>query len=651
MNYLKFFLLLSVIIVLSAAFVFASPQKASLKLNSIFTDHMVLQRDTAVSVYGKAAAGSKVVVEIAGQTLTAKAGSKGDWSAKLQPIPAGGPYEMNVISGNETVSVKDILTGDVWFCSGQSNMEWILSNTTDGAEELKGFKTNPNIRLFLQEQLPAAKPLTDPAGKWAECDAENAKNFSAIAYFFANNLSNELKVPIGVIDSSWGGTSIEIWMDQNLLKGNPVTKPILDRWKDNPVFDWKNWNYGKGMNYSIEVSELRFYDSTGKAEPAYVNLTPTDRNALGGSWYGWAKPGSTAEAAAKAKACDISGIIGFNAWAGAGTLLKNGEEADLSKYDRIIFKVRGSGKFSVSLCQNTIIDYDYYSTQDFDAVKTWKDISVPIAALKQGGWGLAKPFTQNAIKQLQFNIKSMTVELPSALYNGMVMPYAKFPIKGSIWYQGENNANRALQYGMLLPMMIKNWRNIWNIGDFPFILVQLPNFMERKAEPGESEWAELRESQLNALSLTSTAVVASIDIGDPKDIHPRLKKPVSYRLAQAALNVAYGKDVVPMGPVYEAMKIDGNRITLSFKYTGKGLKSKDGSLKGFSIAGNDKKFVWANAEIKDDKVVVWSDSVREPASVRYAWADNPECNLYNEEGLAASPFRTDNWPGLTQDRF
>ena len=649
MNIMKVSVFCLVILFIFVLCVFALKQKEKLKPATVFGDYMVLQRDMPLEIFGQAARGETVTVEFAGQKVSATAGKDGSWLAELQPLKAGGPYEMTITARDETIIYKDVLMGDVWFCSGQSNMEWQLMHTIDGEQELKNFSVNPNIRLFLQEQIALAKPASDAAGAWTACDAENAGNFSAIAYFFGSKLQKDMNVPIGLIDSSWGGTPIEIWMDENLLKGNPVTQPIIDRWKASPVFDWKNWNYGKGMNYKIEISDIRFFSSTGKAEPAYIKMDQAGQGTFGGVWTTWAKPGSTLEYKSFGKAGSASGIMGFNAWAGAGTVLNNGQDVDLSVYDKIIFKVRGTGKFSISLDQNSITDYDNYASPDYDAEKEWKDISIPLTALKQGGWGIAKPFTQNAIKMFQLNVKSATVELPSALYNGMVAPFTKCRIRGVIWYQGETNADRAAQYGTLLPATIKSWRKAWAEGDFPFIIAQLPNYMARKAEPGDSAWAELREAQIKALGLSNTAVVSTIDLGDPNDIHPRIKRPAADRLATAAMVIAYGKDGPATGPVFDSMSIDKNKIIIKFRNIGKGLESRNGDLKGFSMAGDDRQFKWAKAEIKDDTVIVWNDEIKEPKAIRYAWADNPDCNLYNKEGLAASPFRTDDWPGVTEN--
>jgi len=629
------------LIIFGGVSVAAGLNKGKLKVYSPLGDHMVLQRDAELLIKGEAGILSPVSVEIAGQKGKTRAGITGKWKIKLNPLKAGGPYDMSVKSGEELV-IKDILIGDVWFCSGQSNMEWPLINTDDGAEELKSFKTNDKIRLFLQQQVPSPKPLKEARGNWAVCDKGNASNFSAIGYFMGKKIYEETGVPVGIIDSSWGGTSIEIWMDEKILAKHDETKPILKRWKENPQVDWKLWNYGKGMSYSLEIKDICF--KSGKKNDC-IKLSESGNGIYGGSWSAWAKPGSSAEY----DAGKLSGIIGFYAWAGAGTLLDSGKPVDISGYDTISFKVKGAGDFSFSFTQDSIQDYDYYSSPDYKGSSAWKEISVPIKSLKQAGWGKASDFTPEAVVQFQINIKSAGIELPSSLYNGMVVPYYDYRIKGAAWYQGENNASRAKQYSILLPEMIKNWRKGWGY-DFPFLVVQLTSFMQRKNEPSESEWAELREAQLSALQLKNTAVIPIIDLGDANDIHPKIKKPVGERLANAAMAVAYGKDVTVTGPLYKSMKKEENKIIIKFTNTGKGLKCRGKELKGFAIAGSDMEFVWANAVIKDNTVEVWSEEVKEPVAVRYAWADNPECNLYNSEGLAASPFRTDNNPGITDKR-
>jgi sialate O-acetylesterase len=652
MNHIKLFIILFVLLILVVCIVSGAKTDIKLRLSNIFSDNMVIQRDAEILIYGYGTAGNEVTVSFAGDSASGKINANGEWKVKLKPQKAGGPYEMVVSSGDEKITLKNIMIGDVWFCSGQSNMEWQLMHTIDGEEELKNFKEQDKIRFFTQQQLPAPQPLKEVSGTWQLCTKENAQNFSAVAYFFGKKMYEETGVPVGLINSSWGGTPIEIWLDSRLLKGNTVTEPILKRWNELSLFDWKKWNYGRGLNYKIEFSDLCFIPKNKNKKSLYVRCCEECIGDAGGYWSTWAKSGSTANYENNKNTGIISGIIGFNAWAGSGTMLNNNEIVDLSDYEAIEFKVRGNGKFSISLTQPSIEDYDYYSSADYEATATFKKIKISMASLKQGGWGKAKPFTQNAIKQIQFNIKSMTVELPSVLYNGMVVPFADFKIKGVLWYQGESNAERAKQYETLLPLMIKNWRDTWGY-EIPFFIVQLPGFMQKKQTPSESSWAELREAQLKTMfNMQSVVTVSTIDLGDENDIHPKIKKPYGERLAHSALVLLYDKKGPLTGPVYDSMEIKENKIYIKFKNTGSGLISKNGDLKGFAIAGQDKNFKWAKAEIKDnDTIVVWNDDIKEPVAVRYAWADYPECNLYNKEGLAAFPFRTDNWQGITENNY
>ncbi len=649
MQHIKLVIILFVLFMIMVSFVLGAKVDTNLKLANVFTDNMVLQRNNEILIYGYGTAGNEVTIEFIDEKVSTKINDKGEWKIKLKSRDAGGPYEIKVTSGKEQVSIKNVLIGDVWFCSGQSNMEWQLMHTKDGAEELKNFKDNDKIRFFTQQQLPSPYPLREVQGQWQLCNKENAQNFSAVAYYFGKKIYEETGIPLGLINSSWGGTPIEIWLDAELLKGNPITEPILKKWNSMSLFDWKKWNYGRGLNYNIEFSDLKFVPKSKAKKTLYIRSCEECTGDSGGYWSTWAKSGSTANYMNKKEKGFISGIIGFNAWAGAGTMLNNNEIIDLSDYEFIEFKVRGNGKFSISLTQPSIEDYDYYSSIDFEATPVFQNIRIPISSLRQGGWGVAKPFTQNAIKQFQFNIKSTTVELPSVLYNGMVVPFADFKIKGVIWYQGESNAERAKQYETLLPLMIKNWRDLWK-QEIPFIIVQLPNFMQKKSQPAESSWAELREAQLKTMfKLPFVVTVSTIDLGDENDIHPKVKKPYGDRLANAALVLLYGKKGVLTGPLYDSMEIKENKIYIKFKNAGSGLVSKNGELNGFAIAGADKNFRWAKAEIKsNDTVVVWNDDVKDPVAVRYAWADSPECNLYNKEGLAAFPFRTDEWEGMTE---
>jgi len=493
---------------------------ADVRLARIFSDHAVLQRGKPVPVWGTAEPGEKVTVEFRGQKISTVAGDTGEWRVTLKPMPAGGPFQMTV-RGNNTVVLNDVLVGEVWVASGQSNMEWPVALSNNAEQEIAQ-ANNPQIRLFVVPKAVADRPLKDlSGGAWQPCTSETVRNFSAVGYFFARELQRALKVPVGVIETAWGGTPAESWTSKPTLMAHPSLRYLLENWQRAEV------DYPQALeNYQKQLAE-------------------------------WERAAAQARAEGKPEP----------------------KKPDPPQEPR---------------------------------TNPWK---------------------------------------PSGLFNAMIAPIVPYAIQGAIWYQGESNAGRAYEYRTLFPAMIQDWREAWAQGDFPFLFVQLANFMAAKPEPGESAWAELREAQLMTLSLPKTGMAVAIDIGDANDIHPRNKQDVGKRLALNALAIAYGKKVVYSGPIYERMKREGNAIRLYFKHVDGGLTTLNGEpLKGFAIAGADRKFVCAEARIDGNTVVVSSPQVPEPVAVRYAWADNPVCNLYNRAGLPASPFRTDDWPGVTQQR-
>ncbi|GIV19155.1 MAG: 9-O-acetylesterase [Armatimonadota bacterium] len=491
---------------------------ADVRLARIFSDHAVLQRGKPVPVWGTAEPGEKVTVEFRGQKVSTTANDNGEWRVTLKPMPAGGPFQMTV-RGHNTIVLQDVLVGEVWVCSGQSNMEWPVALSNNAEQEIAQ-ANHPQIRLFMVPKAVADRPLKDlSGGAWQPCTPETVRNFSAVGYFFARELQKTLKVPVGMIQTAWGGTPAESWTSKPTLMANSSLRYLLENWR--------------------------------RAEMDYPQAQENYRK-------------------------------------------------QLAEWEKVAAQARAEGKPEPKKPD---------PPQD-PRTNPWK---------------------------------------PSGLFNAMIAPIVPYAIQGAIWYQGESNAGRAYEYRTLFPAMIQDWREAWAQGDFPFLFVQLANFMAAKPEPGESAWAELREAQLMTLSLPKTGMAVAIDIGDANDIHPRNKQDVGKRLALNALAIAYGKKVVYSGPVYERMKREGNAIRLYFKHVDGGLMTPNGEpLKGFAIAGADRKFVWAEARIEGNTVVVQSPQVPEPVAVRYAWADNPVCNLYNRAGLPASPFRTDDWPGVTQ---
>jgi len=504
----------------------ASIASAEVKLPGVFGDHMVLQREVALPVWGWADPREKVTVTIAGQTKTATADGAGKWSLKLDALKAGGPHVLKV-QGRNTVERSDVLVGEVWLCSGQSNMQMSVGGVLNKDAEIAA-ADYPQIRMMTVARKTAQEPQSDCGGDWRACSPKTVAGFSAAGYFFGRELHKQLGVPIGLIDSSWGGTPIQAWTSVKAHEAEPPLRPMVEGFKKSLA------------GYASEKAKEQYQKQLAEWEAA----------------------------AAKAK-----------------------EEG--------------------------------------------------------------KPFTRG--KPNMPGDPGLSPNSPGRLYNGMIAPLAPYAIRGAIWYQGESNAGNAALYGVQLRTMITNWRQDWGEGDFPFISVQLPNFMAPQQKPSEmGGWPLIREQFLKSLEQKNVGIAVTIDVGEANDIHPRNKQEVGKRLAMWALAKTYNKDVVACGPLYKSMTYDNpeiersEKIAIRFDYVGGGLVAKGDKLKGFAIAGEDKKFVWAEANIVhlgpgDDEVTVWNREVRRPVAVRYGWANNPDCNLYNKAGLPASPFRTDDW--------
>lgn len=621
---------------------------ADVRLPKIFSDNMVVQRDQNVKVWGWAKAGESVKVEFNGQSAKAKAAKNGTWAVTFKPMKYGGPFEMKISGKSNNIVLRNILIGDVWLGSGQSNMEWIMSNTKDAAKDIPAGNF-PKIRLFTVDKTTSYTPEADlSGGPWLTCTPQNVQFFSAVAYYFGRKLHEELDVPIGLINSSWGGTKIEPWISWDLMsKEEPYKHIKVEEHAKNAAENKKN-----EQRY-IEARKL----NTGELERWFDPETKTT------GWQSLEVPNEWGQTPIG----DVDGIIWFQKEFELPASLEN-KPLILSLGpidDEDITYVNGTKVGAL-----TIYNKDRVYPIKQGVLKAGKNVITVKVTDNQGGGGmngrpeqlflegegqripLAGTWTyKKEVVNADFGIKDVGPNsFASLLYNAMIAPIVQYPIRGVIWYQGESNANEAYQYRRLFPMLINDWRAKWGY-ELPFFWVQLANFMAPSAQPGESAWAELREAQNMTLSLPATGQAVIIDIGEADDIHPRNKKDVGYRLALSALHVAYGKDIVYEGPVYESISVDGDRAMLSFKNPGQGLQAhgdRYGYLKGFAIAGADKKFVWAKAFIEGDKVVVYSDSVKDPVAVRYGWGDNPDdANLYNNAGLPASPFRTDTWKGVT----
>ncbi len=636
--------------------------QAEIRLPSIVGDNMVLQRGIKAPLWGWAEPGQEVRLSVSWDRMERRAvtDKDGKWMFEVKTPPVGGPYELT-FKGDNTITLKNVLVGEIWVCSGQSNMEMAVVSVKDAQAEI-GTADYPNIRLFTVQKKIAATPEADCTGQWSLCSPETVPGFSAVGYFFGRDLQNELNVPVGLIHTSWGGTVAEAWTRGGALEKMPVFKARIEQLAEaraNPEISLKK--YQDALTEWQKKIDAAGAQGSGCIKPDFDDS----------AWKEMELPILWEQTALG----NFDGLVWFRktieipeSWVGKELVLELGpiDDQDTTWINGV--RVGGyneAGKWQVPRKYKV----------GADVIKAGKNV-ITVQVLDTGGGGgiygqpsqmkLTVAGTDNAISladkwryKVGYDLASMPPQpqapawmnnpnAPTVLYNGMIAPIVPFGIRGAIWYQGESNAGRAYQYRELFPLMITNWRQDWGLGDFPFLFVQLANFMATKDEPGDSAWAELREAQTMTLDLPHTGMATIIDIGEANDIHPKNKQDVGKRLALWALANTYGQTIVYSGPLYKSMEIKDNKIVLHFDCLGGGLVAQgDGPLKGFAIAGKDRKFVWADAKIQGDTVVVSSDKVTEPAAVRYAWADNPVCNLYNKADLPASPFRTDQWPGVT----
>jgi sialate O-acetylesterase len=628
-------------------------------LPTLFTDHMVLQQAREIHVWGKADAGELVTASLAGKSAKTTTGVSGGWSILLPALRAGGPFTL-IIRGKKEIVIKDVLIGEVWLASGQSNMTYSLDGSENGAAEVA--KANQTqIRIFTVPRRIALTPQanTVPA-HWEICTPETAKSFSAVAYFFAREIQRKLNVPVGMIESAWPGTTIETWIAPEVLRADADLRSVTEQW-DRSTPEQKSFAEHP-LPFELEFDDFELIPALG--EPASKTLATFDdgsaRLTTSGSFsYSWTDaPNAIFELVSPGHAVNgfsarVSGTLdGSQDSILSATYKLDGSLQDLSSYSGIGFWVRGNGSFRFRSKQASITDYDDYATPVLKAMAEWRQITVRFRDLRQDGWGVVKDFTPEALTG--FSIECLTsLEYPpmpvSGLYEGMIAPLLPYGVRGALWYQGESNALKAKQYHKLLPALIQDWREGFHQKDLEFLIVQLPNHGTIPDEPGESAWAELREAQwMTVQKVPDTGLAVTIDVGDPNDLHPPRKREVGERLALWALGTVYKQPGEYSGPLYESMQIHRGEVKLHFTHVGLGLATSDGTaLRGFAVAGSDRKFHWAGAQIEGNAVNVSSPDVPNPVAVRYAWGDSPRCNLMNKDGLPASPFRTDHWPGIT----
>jgi sialate O-acetylesterase len=615
------------------------------KLPRLISDGMVLQRDAKVKIWGWATKDEHVSVRFNHGDYQATADANGNWSVILPALKAGGPFAMTI----NTVTIKNIMVGDVWICSGQSNMEfkmgwlsWVYETEITNSENLL-------IRQFeVPQKYDYNLPQNDlQSGTWQTANPKNILNFSAVAYFFAKELSEKYHIAIGLIDASVGGSPIEAWMSEGALKKFPGPYKELNKFKDSSriaqLAELDNERINLWYN-QLQQKDLGYKDALNPWFKPGANLSDWATTKVPGYWANgplgaingvvWFRKSISIPASMIGKPAKLilGRIVDSDSTFINGVLVgQTGYQYPRRRYDVPADLLKEGENTIVVRVINRTGKGGFVPDKPYELICNEQTIDL------KGDWKY-----QLGVKMEPLASQAFANRYPVGLFNGMISPLLNYSIKGAIWYQGESNAGQPLEYGKLFPEMIMDWRNKWGQGDFSFLFVQLPNIMEAKDEPAESSWAMTREAQLKTLSVPNTGMAVIIDIGEWNDPHPLNKKDVGKRLALSAQKVAYKEDVVYSGPIYQSMKIEGNKAILMFTNTGSGLVAKGGELKGFSMAGTDNHFIWAQAKIENNKIIVWSDKIQNPVSVRYAWADNPEgANLFNKEGLPASPFRTD----------
>jgi len=664
---------------------------ADVKLPSIISNHMVLQKSANVPIWGKADPGEEITVTLGQQAKQTKTDSAGKWKVELNLAQSpSGPVDL-IVSGRNLIKITDVLVGEVWLASGQSNMELTLKNTIDAEKEIAQ-SANPELREFHVKNKASPVPLEECEGQWVIAGPDTSGGFSGVGYYFAKKIQHDLRVPVGIIHSSWGATPVEAWTSRPSLNKVPALKATTERHiEEDRIYADDKKEFAPAMETWLKqhgredrlVGDIHAFADLGISTQSWIPVQVTGPVSapglpLTGAIWLRREYAVTAEQIQQMGQTHHGLGLDFGDVTGFETIYWNGEkigETTVETYpghnhqhhynvptDRI---KEGANVLALRIFAPVTPPAFIFNAQH------------PPAALS-GNWFAKVEFALPDLTQavVASAPKSPVIPWPpqkfgSYNFNGMINPLLPYAIKGAIWYQGEGNVTRAYQYRTAFPLLVEDWRQHWARTELPFYFCQLANFYEKATVPGDNDLAELREAQSMTLRLPHTGQAVLIDIGEANDIHPRNKKDAGERLALIALAKDYGKAVTYSGPVYAFMKTEGDKICLTFTHADQGLVAKPLSptydvrtlenktalvvrnsphseLEGFTICGVDRKWVWADAKIKDSTVVVWAKDVLNPVAVRYAWSDNPTCNLYNGAGLPASPFRTDDFPGVTE---
>lgn len=624
--------------------------QANVTLPTFFSDNMVLQRNVQIPVWGLADANEKVEVKFHNQVKTTRANKNGKWMVSMDIELAGGPYEL-IIKGKNEVIIRNVLVGEVWLCSGQSNMEWTVGLSMNAQNEI-ATANYPLIRhIKIQHAIGSLPVSAVKSDGWKVCDPATVSTFSGIGYFFARNLFNELNVPVGLINSSWGGTNIETWISREGFEGSEEFKEMI---AGMPRIDLDSLSKGRVMAVQGRIEVLQGAKLNG------MNTTLFNQSSFDDAkWPAIYQP----QLWEQQSIGEMDGVV----WLRKTVHLA---EMDFSKEaflelstidDEDITYVNG-----IKIGSKNQYNAPRKYTIPAGLLKPGKNV-IAVRVVDNGGGGgiygneddLKLMVGQTTIPlkgEWKFQVESIlsrTSEnsLPSLCYNAMISPLIPYAFKGVLWYQGESNAGRSFQYRKAFRLLINDWRAKWSDANMPFYFVQLATFSTKGNNSNEgSGWAELREAQSMTLELPHTGMVVTTDLGNPTDIHPTNKQDVGKRMAAIALNNLYNKPMVCNGPTYKTMEIRGNEVVLTFDHLGSGLIARDkyGNIKGFEMAGSDQVFYYARAFVRGNTVVVSCDQVVKPAAVRFGWVgDASDCNLFNKEGFPAVPFRTDDWKAVT----
>lgn len=637
------------LILLVFKIIIAIPSLASnnLYLAFPFSDHGVLQQEKPIPIWGKALPNATVVAEIGDNRGYGRADSSGKWLLYLPACSAGGPYELIVKSNNEQIKRKDIYIGEVWLASGQSNMAWKMQNGVGPNTDQDISDANyPQIRFLNVPNETHSIPIEKLAPvDWEVCTPEHVKSFSAIAYYFARELYQHHNVPIGIISASWGATDIEAWMSADVLRTHNAYTKWVEGF-DTDSLKWQNYVCQSQKNDRIRDSiathanrgiRKKVFSPNYKDDDWLTVDTPVNTNKMKlNNYWGvtWLRTDFEVPANLSKQSLLLDGSINVQNI----ELWLNGTKLTPLPSKKFEFPARLL-KRKNQLTARVVIHWG----------SAWLGTDEqPLILTTQNGmqsFRLDNPWKFNATLEPELPGWQNYYNTHTVIYNAMIHPLMPYSMRGIFWYQGENNVGKAKQYQSLLPKLIESWRIGFKQGNLPFITIQLANYMKRASEPLESKWAELREAQAMSLRYPNTGLVTTIDIGETNDIHPRNKLDVGRRLYQQAQSLVYDASIIGRGPTFRKMEIEGDKIRIYFDNVSGGLKTKDGDQpKSFAIAGSDQQFYWTDtAYIEGETIVVYSDKVPNPVSLRYGWADNPEVNLYNSDDLPAVPFRTDNW--------